>query len=150
MSTPDPSFVCQLCGGRPTAMVAAEWTLTIPNELPSQNQVAVNKGHGRHRYRAVRQAFNHAIAVTAKQQRIPNATSLRRVLVKRLWKKRQRAYDHGNLIGGAKSAIDTLVGCGLLLDDSPKWAELHYSQERDPTGVGCTIITIQELHDSVF
>jgi hypothetical protein len=39
--------------------------------------------------------------------------------------------DHGNLVGGCKGLVDTMVSLNLLADDSPKWVDEHYSQSVD-------------------
>lgn len=47
---------------------------------------------------------------------------------------RNRLLDSDNLSGGCKQLRDALVHVGLLVDDSPKWSNWEYRQEKCPKG----------------
>lgn len=136
--------ICGTCSQTlPTAK--RSWTMSIGVDIPSQNEIASNKGGGRFKYRAVRNLFYTDIRNALEIVRIPFASSKRRVLITRFYSGRCRDFDKGNLIGGCKPLMDSLVSHGLVFDDSPKWIEAHYFQERSHES--STRITIEEDYE---
>lgn len=119
---------------------ACRWHLHLPIDARSQNQLH-SKGGGRWAYRAHAKAIVAALGIA---RHIPRAAIKRRVTLTRIWGKRQRAFDRGNLIGGLKPVLDGLRDVGLIVDDSAKWCEDHYSQ-RGPEAQSGIGITIEEL-----
>jgi len=73
----------------------------------------------------------------------PKATGKRSVHLTRIGAK---LLDEDNLAGGGKPIIDALVKEGLLVDDSPQWAELIFSQvpSKDPS-LRRTVIELEEM-----
>jgi hypothetical protein len=137
-------MTCRLCGGMPYAVVVASWVLRIDRDAPSQNILASNKGGARFKYKREREAWVTLLSVEKARLRAPEAGKPRRVQVRRLYSGRKKQRDMGNLIGGLKPVIDALKWSGWIVDDSPAWVEVHYSQERVASGDG-TLITIEEL-----
>jgi Holliday junction resolvase RusA-like endonuclease len=61
----------------------------------------------------------------------------------RIHSQRARKLDYDNLVGGAKTLIDALKRAGMIVDDSPEWLEVTYTQA---TGKPYhTLITFEEL-----
>jgi hypothetical protein len=133
---------CPLCLCDPGALIAYRWEFVLPLVAPSQNDVAAgNHGGGRWKYKKLRERFEKAIeaALTPAQikatERAPmlrggDNPTRRRVTFIRSYTGRQKERDHANLVGGLKLVVDALVNCSVLVDDSPKWFEGHYRQER--------------------
>lgn len=46
----------------------------------------------------------------------------------RIHSQRVRKLDHDNLVGGAKTLIDALKRANMIVDDSPEWLEVEYTQ----------------------
>ena len=57
MGAPDDLIVCNLCGGRPYAVVAARWSFEVQRDAPSQNVLATNSGKSRWSYKKERDAW---------------------------------------------------------------------------------------------
>ena len=74
--------------------------------------------------------------------KIHQATAKMRVKVTSI---RKHALDSDNLVGGFKGGRDALKRLGLIVDDSPQWAEFLYEQKIQKVGTG-TIIEIEEIH----
>jgi len=53
-----------------------------------------------------------------------------------------RMYDYDNFAGGAKSLIDLLKEKGLIVDDSPKWLDISFSQVKTKRGLEKTVLMI--------
>jgi Holliday junction resolvase RusA-like endonuclease len=145
MGAPGELEVCNLCGGRPFAEVAASWTMRIDRDAPTQNVTGNNRGGGRWAYKAERRAWFAALAAKKSMQRIATANVKRRVIITRCYSGQQKLRDHGNLVGGLKPAVDAMVGIGLLKDDSPEFCEIYYHQRRVEKSERGTLITIEEL-----
>jgi hypothetical protein len=135
---------CALCGGSPESVVTASWILVIDREAPSQNVLASNTGPSRWRYKRERNAWLLLLRSAKATLGVPDAKSKRRVIIERFYSGRQRQYDHANLVGGCKAAVDAMVLAGLLVDDSPHWAEIYYRQSRVGNGRD-TAVVIQEV-----
>jgi len=54
-----------------------------------------------------------------------------------------RALDKDNLAGGCKSLIDAIRRAGLIVDDSPKWVDLCFSQIATPRELEHTEVIIK-------
>lgn len=54
-----------------------------------------------------------------------------------------RTLDTGNLVGGCKALVDSLVELRWIKDDSPEWADIKYGQEPVSKG-NATIVEIFE------
>lgn len=138
---------CSRCGHDAEQVVTARWEMRIPIEPPSQNQVH-NKTRfsaEARRYRVVRDEFGLLIRSEMISQRIPVAKVKRTITITRLIGKGNRAYDHANLVGGCKPAIDGAVRVGLLVNDTAGWFEGWYRQEKAPDGKGATLIVVEEV-----
>ena len=97
---------------------ATIYTLMIPNFLP-QNLNRLLRTHWAKRNRAIH-ADADLVGVYAMQAGIPKASGKRRVILA-FSTNANVAPDCDNLL---KSMFDSLVRCGLLVDDSPRWVEL--------------------------
>ena len=53
-----------------------------------------------------------------------------------------RMYDYDNLAGGFKSCGDVLKEKGLIVDDSPKWIDVSFTQIKVKRGKEKTVIKI--------
>ena len=53
--------------------------------------------------------------------------------------------DHENLAMSFKAALDALVHCGVLVDDSPAHVERVYRWERAKPRRGCVGIKVEEI-----
>jgi hypothetical protein len=140
-------ITCKLCGGMPYAKVVANWSFRFDRDAPSQNDVGNNKGvtASRWKYRHERGAWVSMLSSWAIDMRIPFAEVKRRVTITRCYSGRQQLRDQGNLVGGLKAAVDAMVLCKLLKDDSPEWCEIYYHQRRVDSAERGTLITIEEL-----
>lgn len=134
---------CEKCGYDPGAKVTASWTLHVDRDPPSLNDRVFNAGPRRWRYKRERDAWGWEIRAARLLQRVPTATSRRRVTLTRVYSGRQQERDVDNLAGGMKAVVDALVLERLLVGDEPAHAELHYAQERG-TPIGLRIL-IEEL-----
>ena len=117
---------CGTCG-QPLPLAKEAWDIWIPIEPPSQNVVAQNKGGGRHKYRRIRQEYEMALLW---KRNIPKAKGKRRVAITRCYSRHGKERDLANIVGGCKALMDALTLTKLIVDDSPKYLEAHYSQER--------------------
>jgi hypothetical protein len=136
--------ICALCGGDPSALVRATWTIEVARDVPSQNVLASNKGASRWRYAKERDEWVRLLGLHRFILLIPKASILRRVTFLRTYSGRQKLRDRGNLIGGLKPVLDAMTLTGLIVDDSPKWCEDYYFQARVEKG-GALTIKIEEL-----
>jgi len=89
--------------------------------------------------------ITHAVSILAREQRIPEATTKRRVVVHIHKTKRSRVTDDpANRDSRAKSILDAMVATGLLVDDSDAWLDwghVHEGEKRDQVE---TVITIED------
>jgi Holliday junction resolvase RusA-like endonuclease len=117
------------------------WTFEVTHRVPNANDRVVNRSS---RNKAMKRAFAVMGAKYRKQRgewtllvrnamqlkAVPKATQPRRVTIIRLYSGREREWDYGNLVGGCKPVLDAMKAAGLIVDDSPKWSEQIYKQER--------------------
>ena len=119
------------------------WTLTVPIEIPSQNQT--NAWHWSKRHRHTKRCGY--LLVKAGANAVPKATGKRSCHI--LAFRTQRCRDISNLIGGAKGAVDALVRLGLLVDDDDAHVDMSYDQSTlshsPTTGQVCTVITLADI-----
>lgn len=118
------------------------WTLHMRLKPPNLNDHAVNRAGGKSR--AVRQAFAAQAGkyrnartlwqmLVSEQMRASSckaAKGKRRIVYTRIMGPREREWDFDNLVGGGKMVFDAMIRAGLLIDDSAKWCEREYRQER--------------------
>jgi Holliday junction resolvase RusA-like endonuclease len=119
---------CARCGFDPDAAIAARWQFFIERDPPSLNARLFNQGSRRWSYAKERDAWCWMIRAKRLEQSMRLARAKRRVTLTRFYNGRQQERDLDNLAGGMKIVVDALVSEGLLRDDSPKFAELHYAQ----------------------
>lgn len=140
---------CQRCGFDPTAAVTASWVFMIERDPPSLNARIHNSGASRWQYRAERDVWSGELMVARVNHRITPARRRRRVTLERVYGGRQKERDRDNLVGGMKAVVDALVLQGLLVDDTPAHAELHYGQlaigRVPPPGMRGLRVTIEDL-----
>lgn len=138
---------CPRCG-HTEGLAGAEYRFFIPMEPPSQNTVAMNSSGKRFGYKAVRNQFTFMVRAAMNARAIPEAKGKRRLVLTRFYTGRGRAYDRANMVGGCKPVVDSLVNCGLLVDDSEQWLDDYYLQRRDDHLSGVEVV-LQEmtLHD---
>jgi Holliday junction resolvase RusA-like endonuclease len=134
---------CCKCGHDPLAVVGGRWELHIAKDPPSLNDRLHNAGASRWRYAKERAAWAWLIRQARLVSSATRATGKRRVTLTRVYAGRQKERDADNLAGGMKAIVDALVREGLLIDDAPRFAEIHHAQVRgEPTGLR---IEIEEL-----
>ncbi len=121
---------------------ATTWVLHIPMKPPNLNDHRVNRAGGKSsgarsafaaqaaRYRKARGQWGLLLRSQKQLARCPDATTKRRVLYVRIMGPREKEWDYDNLVGGGKMVFDAMIGVGLLVDDSSKWCEREYKQER--------------------
>lgn len=133
---------CAKCGHNPDAIVRASWSFRVDRVPPSLNERVFNAGARRWTYAKARETWSIEFMVARLNNRIPVATSKRRVTLTRLYDGRQQERDHDNLVGGGKVVVDALVHAKLLVDDDQKLAEIHWTQERGARGLR---VLVEEL-----
>lgn len=132
------------------------WRLLIPRAISSQNRSGMNKGAARYGYKTERDRWAWDIKMAAKALGVPTATAKRKVTITRLMGKGQREFDIPNLWGGIKALCDAMCldrvyrgktrpGAGIIVDDSPKWAEFAVEQCRSATGEPATLLLIEDI-----
>ena len=103
-------------------------TLTLPIRLTNDNG-----GRTQHWSRAAKRKSDYQTAVRLiGGKRLPFAVPVR-LTVTRIIGPRERLWDADSIgRGSVKELIDSLVACGWLNDDGPKWVtEVAYRQEID-------------------
>jgi Holliday junction resolvase RusA-like endonuclease len=134
---------CVKCGHDPEAFVGRTWMFHVDRDPPSLNQRIFNVGGTHWQYKQERDAWQWEFRAVRLLQKIAAATTKRRVTLTRCYDGRQKERDVDNLAGGMKCCVDALVREGLLVNDNPQLAELHYAQHRGgPRGL---MIYIEEL-----
>ncbi len=138
---------CPRCFFDPYATPGRSWTFTLPLDVPSQNRSSSRARHSglAHAYRRLRDNALWLIKNEAQKQAIPIARGRRRIVVTRLIGKGKRAFDRVNWAGGAKPIVDSLVKAGLLVDDTEKWLDDVYGQEKAVDGKDGVRVRIEEL-----
>lgn len=134
---------CPACLYDPAATVTASWSFFLPGPASSQNRLH-GKGGARFVYKKVRDTYERYIRLAIDAHRITQATGKRRVTLTRYYTGRQREFDRSNWVGGAKPVVDSLVRCGLLVDDSSKWVDDYYHQRRHEHLCGVEVV-LEEL-----
>lgn len=71
----------------------------------------------------------------------PLEPETRRMVVEFL-RRSTRQLDYGNCVGGMKACLDSLCLEGLLKDDSPRWVQEVYHQEKCRAGSESTSIWV--------
>lgn len=117
------------------------FTVVINAKVPNANDRVVNRSSRNKamkrafaimgaKYRSQRGMWKLLVRHAMQEARVPTATKKRTIALTRLYSGREREWDYGNLVGGCKVVLDAMVDAGLLVDDSPKWSEQIYKQER--------------------
>lgn len=121
---------CEKCGFDAGLKLAHVWILKLSKDPSSLNAHIHNAGHTRYAYAKERDEWHWLIKHERLKQKIPKAIQRRRVTLTRQYAGRRKERDIDNLSGGMKSCVDAIVREGLLVNDSPQYAELHYKQNR--------------------
>lgn len=121
---------CEKCGYDSSAKVTAQWTFVIDRDPPSLNERLHNQGATRFAYAKQRNEWASWFKLARNNNRIPIAKKRRRVTLTRVYCGRQQQRDRDNLAGGMKPCVDAMVVAGLLCDDSDRWVQINYAQER--------------------
>lgn len=136
-------MICEKCGYDSDLRVLKSYTIILDDiELPSLNTVGTNNGRKKYKYRNWRRDWNKLLQKYV--GKIPKATGHRHVTIIRARGKGKRAYDYGNLVGGAKPLLDMLVANGFLLDDNPKVCSEYYHDIKSNDGVPSVTILLEE------
>ena len=140
---------CPACGFDTSIEVTNSWDARIKKSSPSGNSIGSSgKGRNGWKYRQERKACATVKVWWGDYGRYPSqATKRRRLWITRQWGKGKRAYDMDNLAWGLKPLIDEIKVQGWIKEDSPKWVERIYKQEKSPDGIDRIIIRIEELED---
>lgn len=118
--------------------------LTIPHWHPTSD----NKFSGKHWaiVDKLKKSDIRTIYWRMREDRIPTATKKRRVEVLIMCKPRGRMPDPTNF---AKSLLDALKQCHLIIDDSQRWCEYITPKiERGTKAIWGTRITITDMDDA--
>lgn len=121
----------------------SQYVLTIPHWMPTSD----NKLNGTNRFLAAKLKRDDATIVWGymMEDRIPTALGKRKVEVLLMCKPRGRKPDPTNC---AKSLLDAMVKCRLLIDDSQDWCEyITPKVERGTEQVWGTRITITDIEE---
>ena len=111
--------------------------IVLPLPTPSANEWSGK--HWSRRYRLKAQWAKLLLVAKPGEHR---ASSRLRVTIERVMT--GGGLDPDNLAGGLKPVLDAMVSLGLLLDDSPRWLELHVGQSKPGKGEPPhTVITIE-------
>jgi hypothetical protein len=130
--------ICQTCNQRVPDVARRAWTATIPMKVTTSNGYVVNHGASRWKYKQARNDWEAWFAAKFREAR--GAETFRRVTFVRLYSGREREFDYANLVGGMKPVVDAMKNVGLIVDDSTRWIEDHYRQERaEESGLRVTI-----------
>lgn len=125
---------CTACGFDQAATVTARWSFFVPLDSKSMNDRLSNAGSSRWAYKADRNRWIKAICLSTSLA-LRSAEKFRRVTITRCYFGRQQLREYDNLVGGMKG-VDALVTTGVLVDDSAKFAQIIYKQERcSPIGL---------------
>lgn len=122
---------CVQCGWDADRTPKHTWTVECAGIIPSQNALGGNHKTG-FVYRRYRKFYEHALV---ELNAVPRANKFRAVLITRVYGKRCRTYDMGNLVGGCKPLVDVLKGFAVILDDRDDCARFYYKQERSADGI---------------
>jgi hypothetical protein len=98
---------------------------TLPMATPSQNEYQRWHWARRGKYR---DACRLLIRAQVNRMSIPQRSAPVRAVV-RFIRMGARLIDFGNLAGGTKAVLDSLVLERVIHDDSPRWVEEIYVQE---------------------
>lgn len=124
---------CLKCCYDPDAQIAASYSFLVERDASSLNARLFNGAQG-WKYRRERDTWQSELRVARVNARVPIGDTKRRVTLTRLYGGRQQERDRDNLAGGMKCVVDALVLERLIVDDSSKWAEIHYAQRRIAKG----------------
>lgn len=120
---------CGACSYNPNLVILSSWSLELPFEAVSANQLKSNRpGQSGFKYRKLRNDIEKYL-----KQQYPSvlpAVDRRRAFFTRHFAKPKRSFDRDNLIAGFKPIRDCLTLLGWLVDDSEKYLESHYKQIR--------------------
>lgn len=125
----------------------SRWVLVIPDYWPAAaNQMGENAYH---RVQAEkRKAYKLVAALGHPCPRFAGKVRMRLI---RLWAKKCRAKDYGNLVASTKFLEDALKRpgarqkqrrLGVIVDDSPKWLDIDWEQGASVDGRGYCVIVI--------
>lgn len=140
------------------------WTLHLPIDLPSANRHGGAATNARHaatgaQYRRQRESYALALRYAAHAAGISPPTTPRTVTIVRLWAKGCRAWDDDNMVAACKGLRDamqssrvrggkTILGAGIVVDDSAKWSAWRYAQRKSPDGRPGVEVTVEEINPS--
>jgi len=134
---------CRCCGDDPVTPGKEVFRAFIPREAKSANEHRVNNAGG-WKYRKDRDRWESDLRTLALVHKPPRPTGKRRVFLTRIYSGGQREFDGDNLPAGLKGPRDALVKAGYLIDDSPRWAIVHYHQRKDDHLRGVEVV-IEEI-----
>lgn len=143
---------CPYCGEDPRTPVLERYSFTLELAWPNpQNSGSGggrlhNSGGARWGYKKVRDDFVREILLTSPPEPM-RGRQLRRVTLTRFWGPRKRAWDKDNLVAGAKPIVDALVLTGAMVDDSERYARIHYQQRKRTEGGACAVHVLIEVLD---
>jgi hypothetical protein len=116
--------------------------LVIGFEVPSQNRT--DRRHWSACWKD-RKRINWLLVAALPQAGCPHGGRRRRVEI--IAYRRRLIADKANLIGGAKTLVDAIVGAGVLVDDSDRWAEITYDQALISKGGHDRPTTVIRIYD---
>lgn len=66
--------------------------------------------------------------------------------ITRVYSSRKREMDMANIVGGFKPLVDLLSEFGIIVDDSPRYFECSYNQEKG--GQTHVALILKEIRDA--
>lgn len=106
----------------------------IPTATPSLNKV---KRMHFHAYRRLREQYETILR--SRMHGFDLANGMRQVAITR-WGSRELDLD--NFVGGCKPLVDALKRCGLIVEDSPKYVRINYTQRKSPRKEVRTVVEV--------
>lgn len=121
------------------------YEIRVPLAYPYKNQLTPSPSMRSFiRFKEVKQEWGWYLKSCARVHR--QGPLPRRLTITRVYSKKQRQFDIGNLYYPAAIIIDLLVGIGWLRDDNPKWlSDLHCNQRQSQSPECWTEIVIEDV-----
>lgn len=133
---------CPMCSYDAAAPITGRWVLTLDKRLSTVNDRTVNAPSVAWRYK--RERIDWAWHVRAARLKVGAHLATkhkRRVMIERVYAGQCKEMDERNV--DVKALVDVLVTEQLVVDDAPRWLELHVTQRRGDSNV--TVVTVEEL-----
>lgn len=135
---------CQACGFSPDAEIETVAEFVLNTELLSGNKIGGNDRNG-WKFRSAKEKYKRAINIIGFPKEHCKAGEKRRVIITRYMTAKQRKFDRDNLIWGCKPIVDILKSRAWIFEDSPKYVEVIYKQEKADGDSGTIGIKVERF-----